>query len=160
MILSPNKWIGRGSWRVTTDSTGVKFGCHVHIVDEGNGTSIHVEVETETKNSMNYDVWIVPDETGLYTITVNNSGLALEGIGKLESLPHLATLRSVDADTQLVLAVFEMPEVFGTRGFYTHQQHMYTFEIALRRQVRVVQETNETNENVTIIPFNPRGRSS
>ena len=154
MILSPDTWLGRGSWRVTTDSTGVKFECVVQIEDEGNGTSIHVNVITETDSRIKYDVWIVPDETGLYTITVNNSDLSLEGVGKLESLPHLATLRSEDGETNLVLTVFEMPEVFGTRGFYTHGKHTYTFELALRLRVKVVQENNE---NVTIIPFNPRG---
>ena len=157
MILSPDTWVGRGSWRVTTDSTGVKFECVVQIEEEDNGTSIHVNVITETDNRLKYDVWIVPDETGLYTITVNGSSISLEGLGKLESLPHLATLNSEDGSTNLVATVFEMPEVYGTRGFFTQGQHTYTFELALRMRVKVVQEKSD---NVTIIPFNPRRRGN
>lgn len=153
MILSPDTWVGRGSWRVTTDSTGVKFECIVQIKDEGNGTAINVTAITETDTKIKYDVWIVADETGLYTIRVNGEEMALDGIGKLESLPHLATLRSEDGNTSLVLTVFEMPEVYGTRGFLTEGKHTYTFELALRMRVKVVQEKND---NVTIIPFNPR----
>lgn len=157
MILSPDTWIGRGSWRVTTDSTGVKFECVVQITDEGNGTAINVTAITETDSRIKYDVWIVPDETGLYTIRVNGDEMLLDGIGKLESLPHLATLRSEDGNKNLVLTVFEMPEVYGTRGFLTEGNHTYTFELALRMRVKVVQEKNE---NVTIIPFNPRRRDN
>ena len=157
MILSPDTWVGRGSWRVTTDSTGIKFECIVKIEDEGNGTSIHVNLLTETETRLKYDIWLVPDETGLYTIAVNNPDLELEGIGKLESLPHLATLRSPDGETNLVATVFEMPEVYGTRGFFSEGKHTYTFELALRMRVKVVQETSD---NVTIIPFGPRRRGN
>ncbi len=125
------------------------------ITDEGNGTALQVNVITETESRIKYNVWIVPDETGLYTITVNSANLSLEGVGKLESLPHLATLKSENGETSLVLTVFEMPEVYGTRGFFTHGKHTYTFELALRMRVKVVQEQND---NVTIIPFDPRQR--
>ena len=155
MILSPDTWIGRGSWRVTTDSTGIKFDCSVKIEEVETGTSIHVNVRTETDTSMQFDAWIVSDETGLYTISVNGENLALQGIGKLESLPHLAMLESEDGTANLVAAVFEMPEVYGSRGFYKVGEHQFTFELALRTRVRVVQEKDE---NVTIIPFDPRQR--
>ena len=157
MILSPDTWVGRGSWRVTTDSTGVKFECVAQIKEESNGTSIAINVLTETDTQLKYDVWVVPDETGLYTITVNGADLDLEGIGKLESLPHLATLKSTNGEKNLVVSVFEMPEVYGTRGFFTQGPHTFTFELALRMRVKVVQEKND---NVTIIPFNPRQRGN
>ena len=133
----------------------MKFDCVVKIEDVENGTAIQINASTEPDATYRYDVWIVPDETGLYTITVNSPSFALEGVGKLESLPHLATLRSEDGNTNLVATVFEMPEVYGTRGFFTEGRHTYTFELALRMRVKVVKEKNE---NVTIIPFDPRRR--
>lgn len=135
----------------------MKFECVVKIEDVQNGTAIHVNAVTETESSCKYDVWIVPDETGLYTITVNSPGLSMQGVGKLESLPHLATLRSDDGTRNLVATVFEMPEVYGTRGFFSEGEHTYTFELALRMRVKVVKEKND---NVTIIPFDPRGRGN
>ena len=133
----------------------MKFECVVKIENVENGTSIHVNALTETDSTLNFDIWIVSDETGLYTISVSGENLSLQGIGKLESLPHLAMLESDEGEANLVAAVFEMPEVYGSRGFYKVGDHRYTFELALRARVRVVQETNE---NVTIIPFDPRRR--
>ena len=155
MILKPDTWLGRGSWRVTTDSTGVKFDCVVKIEEIETGITIEVSVITETESELSFSAWIAPDETGLYTVSLQGDDIKLEGIGKLESLPHLVTLRSEDNERSLVITLFELPEVYGTRGFYRVGVHEFTFELALKLRVKF---GGEKDKNVTIIPFNPSGR--
>ena len=164
MILTPETWVAKGNWRVTTDSTSVKFNCVIQIEEETAGTSIHVQeiVRVDDPAAMasqfKYDAWIVPDETGLYTIRVDSKQLTLEGVGKLESLPHLATLRSEDGETHVTLTLFEMPEVYGVRAFITQGEHTYTFELALWTRAATRIATQKKSGDATIIPFNPRGR--
>ena len=157
MILKPETWLGRGSWRVITDSTGVKFDCVVKIEEIETGLTIEVSVLTETDSELKFDAWIAPDETGLYTITLQGENTPLEGIGKLESLPHLVSLRSEDNDKSLVITLFELPEVYGTRGFYRVGTHEYTFELALKMRVKY---GGEADKNAIIIPFDPRRRGN
>lgn len=152
MILSPATWVGSGSWRVTTDSTGVKFDVTLQVKEEQAGMLIHFSAFPETGSSVTYEIWIVPDETGLYTIAASGNELRLDGIGKLESLPHLATLKSEDDGSHLSITLFELPEVYGIRGFLTQEGHTYTFEIALRSRIQQVQAQENSAEIIQFVP--------
>ena len=125
----------------------------MQIKEETAGMLIDFSAVPETGSVVQYEVWVVPDETGLYTITASGSDLDLAGIGKLESLPHLVTLKSEGGEKQLSITLFEMPEVYGIRGFFSEGDHMYTFEIALRSRL---QELRMKEDSAEIIPFAPR----
>ena len=152
MILTPGIWFGHGSWRVTTESIGLRFQALITIEDAEGNIDIHIEVETETEDKVTIDVWIVPDESGLYAVNVTSENLNVSGIAKMESLPHLGLLSSDDGSKTMSIAIFELPEVFGSRGFLKLTNETLTFEVALRNRRQTVVEDEHSN----VVSFTPK----
>ena len=131
----------------------MKFDGEFIVSDQQQGRiAIDIEATTHTGTPYEYGVWIARTETGLYDLTVMGTDVELVGSAKLDSLPHLALLATEDAKTQLTVTVFQMPEVFGIRGFLKSDDHMYTFEVALK-------PLHETAQGDNVIQFRPRRRN-
>ena len=144
MLLDHGIWIGRGSWRITTDSNTVGFSASIEIQELEQGIDIVVDVSTVTGSQQQYKVWVAPDETGIYTVSLIGNGLELDGSAKLESTPHLGLLHGVKNSDTLAITLFETRESFGVRGFFRRNQDDFTFELALRTkgELAVVEKDN------------------
>ena len=112
MILGPGKWAGRGSFRPTDASLGIRFQATVDI-DDHRGTeglivnaTIQVDGEVDQGGPRSILVWIVPDEVGTYSVTVKGADIDVEGTAKLDSEPHLGLLWSEDGTVYVTCTVF------------------------------------------------------
>ena len=155
MLLTPGIWLGHGSWRITTESIGLRFHALISIENAEGNIDVRVEVETETGVKRNIGAWIVPDESGLYSVNVTSENLNVSGIAKMENLPHLGLLFSEDGSRTLTIAIFELPEVFGSRGFLRFGEEILTFEVALRNRRQMIVEDDTSN----VVAFPPRRRT-
>lgn len=141
MILQAGTWFGKGSWREISDSIGIKFDAIIEIKEAEQGIDLKLKVDPAAGEPLEYQVWIVENEAGLYSISVIGPSINVEGTAKLESLPHLAMFYGEDLD-QITVTVFEAREVYGARGFLKRQADIFTFELALRSEREVVQSDN------------------
>ena len=132
MLLDRGVWLGKGSWRITTDSSTVAFDASIQIQELEQGLDIQVDLATVTGLRQQYKVWVAPDETGMYTVSLIGDGIELDGAAKLESTPHLGLLSSAKTDDTLAITLFETREAYGVRGFFKRNQDVFTFELALR----------------------------
>lgn len=155
LILTPGIWLGRGSWRVTTESIGLRFQALISIQNADGNFDVRVEVESETGVKQTIEAWIVPDESGLYSVNVTSQNLDVSGIAKMESLPHLGLLFSEDGSKTLTIAIFELPEVFGSRGFLKIGEETLTFEVALHNRRQALVDDDKSN----VVSFTPRPRT-
>ena len=151
MILGPGKWVGRGSFRPTDASLGIRFQATVDI-DDHRGTEGLIVNATIQADSGQVDggqvdddgprsilVWIVPDEVGTYSVTVKGADIDVEGTAKLDSEPHLGLLWSDDGTVYVTCTVFTLPETHGVRGFAKVRDTTWTWELALQPAHRVGQ---------------------
>lgn len=133
MILNPGVWTISGSWRATTDSALVHFTGECIVSDQQEDRyAMDIDANTETSAHYEFGVWMARNETGLYDMTVMGPQIDLVGTAKLDSIPHLALLSDQEGATQVATTLFNLPEVFGARGFLRHGLEMFTFEIAIK----------------------------
>ncbi|MCY4655404.1 MAG: hypothetical protein OXC80_01155 [Gammaproteobacteria bacterium] len=154
MLLEEGTWLGKGSWRITTDSSTVAFDATIELREVEQGYEVEVDVKTVTNYHHQFSVWIAPDETGTYNVILDGEFIDMEGCAKLDSTPHLSLLTDSDRpkDT-LTVALFETREAYGVRGFYRRQADLYTFELAIRSKTEIVVE-----EESNVVQFRPRPR--
>ena len=137
MILEPGNWLGRGSYRPTDESLGLKFRANVDIADDVRGTPgllVNAALDVDGGGAPSILVWIVPDEFGTYAVTVKGAGIDVHGTAKLDSEPNLALLWSEDGSAHVTCALFTLPETRGVRGFAKIGDNTWTWELALQPQ--------------------------
>ena len=139
MILEPGKWQGRGSYRPTNESLGLRFQAAVEIDEDRRtaGLIVNATLQVEGGSPRALQVYVVPDEVGTYAVTAKGDGLDVQGTAKLDSEPHLGLLWSDDGATHVTCAVFALPETHGVRGFAKVRGDAWTWELALQPQHRV-----------------------
>ncbi len=144
MILEPGVWRINGSWRATSDSALVHFSGECIVSDQQDGRwAIDIDAKTETSVGYEFGVWMARNDTGLYDMTVMGTEVDLAGTAKLDSLPHLALLSNQEGSVNLAVTAFQMPEVFGVRGFLQAEaSQMFTFEVAIQPKFVAVQAEN------------------
>lgn len=139
MILEPGKWQGRGSYRPTDASLGLRFQATVEIDDDRRteGLIVNATLQSEGGSARSIQVYVVPDEVGTYAVTVKGDRIDVQGTAKLDSEPHLGLLWSDDGTTHVTCTVFTLPETHGVRGFAKVGKDTWTWELALQPQHRV-----------------------
>ena len=139
MILEPGKWQGRGSYRPTDASLGLRFQANVEVDDDRRteGLIVNATLQTEGGSPRSIQVYVVPDEVGTYAVTVKGDRIDVQGTAKLDSEPHLGLLWSDDGTTHVTCTVFTLPETHGVRGFAKVGKDTWTWELALQPQHRV-----------------------
>ena len=150
MLLEHGIWLGKGSWRITTDSNTVAFDASILIQELEQGIDIQVDISTVTGTRQQYKIWVAPDETGMYTVSLVGNGLDMDGAAKLESTPHLGLLSSTKENETLAVTLFETREAYGVRGFFRRKQDVFTFELALRTKGEIA-----VAEKDNVISFQP-----
>ena len=138
MIIQPGSWRGAGSFRGLAETRTTKVNASVLIAEEDAGYMIRADLSGEEIDDIELSGWVVPDDFGTFEISIRMDGLAVAGIGKLESSPNLALLRSEDEATTVSFALFELREAFGVRGFLMRDKRSITWEVALRPEHRAV----------------------
>ena len=138
MIIQPGSWRGSGSFRGLAETRTTKINATVLIAEEDSGYLIRADLNGDEIDPVELSGWIVPDDFGTFEISINTSGFAVAGVGKMESSPNLAVLRSEDAGVTVSFTVFELREAFGIRGFMMRDKRSITWEVALRPEHRAV----------------------
>ena len=94
MILKAGLWMGRGSFRPTTESLGTVFKANIQVSDDvaAGGLLVEATLAVEGSGERSITAWIVADEYGTYAVAVRGMGLDAQGTAKLESEPHLGAL--------------------------------------------------------------------
>ena len=147
MLLEAGTWLGKGSWRITTDSSTVSFDAKIELREAEQGYEIEIDVMTVSGMHHQFSVWIAPDETGTYNVLLEGER-PLEGSAKLESTPHLALLSGSTEGETLALTLFETREAYGVRGFFRKSGDLFTFELAIRSRGEIAIE-----ESSNVVPF-------
>ena len=139
MILEPGKWQGRGSYRPTDESLGLRFQATVEIDDDRRteGLIVNATLQVDGGSPRSIQVYVVPDDVGTYAVTVRGDGIDVQGTAKLDSEPHLALLWSEDGAVHVTCAVFTLPDTHGVRGYAKVRGDVWTWELALQPQHRL-----------------------
>lgn len=139
MILTAGRWLGRGSFRPTTEALGTIFKARVQVSDDlaADGLLIEATLAVEGGGEHSLMAWIVADELGTYAVTVRGLGVDAQGTAKLESVPHLGLLWSESGDAHIAFSLFESHESHGLRGFAKAGQTVWTWELALQPAQRM-----------------------
>ncbi len=134
MILQAGLWLGRGSFRPTTESLGTVFKARIQVSDDVAADGLLAEATLAVDGGGEHSVmaWIVADEFGTYAVTVRGMGVDAQGTAKLESEPHLGLLWSESGDTHITFTLFEARESHGLRGFAKTAKVTWTWELALQ----------------------------
>lgn len=138
MILTAGDWQGRGSWRPVGETTPVAFDAVVHVREDEQGFLVEATVQSPGSQDVKVNGWLAPDEFGTWAVTVQAAGVNVDGVAKLESVPHLGLLWSDDGLTHVTFAVFTARETHGIRGFAKSRRGAITWELALQPRQRVV----------------------
>ena len=142
MNLSAGRWIGRGSFRPTTESLGIVFKASVQVSDDvaAGGVLVEATLAVEGGGEHSLMAWIVADEFGTYAVTVRGIGVNVQGVAKLESEPHLGLLYSESGDAHVAFTLFVSHESHGLRGFAKLDDVTWTWELALQPAHRAAAE--------------------
>ena len=134
MILKAGLWMGRGSFRPTTESLGTVFKANIQVSDDVAAGGLLVEATLAVEGSGEHSItaWIVADEYGTYAVAVRGMGLDAQGTAKLESEPHLGLLWSENGDAHVAFTLFVSHESHGLRGFAKTDTTTWTWELALQ----------------------------
>ena len=138
MILEPGKWQGRGSYRPTDASLGLRFQAGVEV-DEDRRTGsliVNATLQAEGGSPRAIQVYVAPDDVGTYAVTAKGDGIDVQGTAKLDSEPHLGLLWSEDGTVYVTCTVFTLPDTHGVRGFARAGKDTWTWELALQPQHR------------------------
>lgn len=136
MLLSKGQWLGEGSVLVSGASLGDDIQISLEITEDQGGLTLTGTMGGDYKGDLS--IRIAPDEVGTYVIDARVAGAALDGIGKLESVPNL-TLVWNEAHTQSgTVALFGVNNGIGCRGFLHEGAHTLTWEILFKLKQQVV----------------------
>ena len=136
MLLTAGNWTGKGSYRSIDAAVTTSFEVEFSL-QEDDGTLIKAQLEVASQAPLSFNVWIVADDCGGYSVALNGTGMSFEGTAKLDSEPHLGLLWS-KTGAHAAFAVFTLRETLGLRGFARSEGAVITWELALRPQAEAV----------------------
>lgn len=138
MLLTPGDWQGRGSWRPVGETAPVSFTALIHVREDEQGFLVEGTLESPGSADIAVNAWLAPDEFGTWAVTVQAAGINVDGVAKLESVPHLGLLWSDDGLIHVTFAIFTLRDTHGIRGFAKSRRGAITWELALEPRQRVV----------------------
>ncbi len=138
MLIAPGKWMGKGSVLLQGMSIGQTVNVDIDVTEQADGLTVTGQVSVGEESAQDLSVRIVPNEVGTYTLDAFLAGTRLDGVGKLESEPHVGLLWHERELAHASVALFALSRGFGCRGFLREKETVRTWEIAFAlKQVAV-----------------------
>ena len=140
MILNKGLWLGSGSLLVEGASLGEDVEVELSITEDDGGMTLTGQLGGEFAGDVS--IRVAPDEVGTYVIDARVAGVALDGIGKLESEPNLSLLWNEGQTQTATVALFATGNGIGCRGFVQEGGRTRTWEILFKLKQQVVGGSN------------------
>ncbi len=142
MLLRTGQWLGKGSVLLQGMSLGQTVNVEVEITDHDDGMSITGTLTVGEQEAEDVSIRVVPNEVGTYTLDVYVAGTRLDGVGKLESEPHVSLLWHEAELAHASVTLFSVSQGFGCRGFLREKDTVRTWEVAFALKQNVVGGSN------------------
>ena len=142
MLLQPGEWNGRGSLLEEGASLGRQIECDLRIEQDRGGFTLIGGYRVKGERSQDLSVRIAPNDVGTYTVDAQAGATAADGIAKLESVPNLGLLWTAKGSLHLAVALFDVADGCGFRGFLHEGERTLTWEIAFSRKQHTVKSDN------------------
>ena len=136
MLLTEGRWSGRGRYLFHGQSLGIGLQSHFQISNDEHGLHVEGTLVAEQQSSREFAVRVLPDDTGLYEITAQGFGTALQGIAKLSSEPNMGMLWAETPDRHVSFSIFAIADGYGCRGFVRDESGLATWELSMRKGPR------------------------
>ncbi len=92
--------------------------------------------------SQDLSIRIAPNDVGTYTIDAQLGAMVIDGIAKLESVPNLGLLWNEPGTQHTAVALFDVADGYGFRGFLHEGERTLTWEIAFFPKQHTVKADN------------------
>ena len=142
VLLKPGEWSGRGSLLEEGASLGRQIECDLRVEHDRGGFTLVGGYRVKGERSRDLSVRIAPNDVGTYTIVAHLGAVTLDGIAKLESVPNLGLLWTTNNFQHASVALFDVADGYGFRGFSHEIERTLTWEIAFSESRHRVKADN------------------
>lgn len=149
MLLSDGDWTLRGSMLPEGLSLGVSVRGDCRLASDDDGTTLTGSLTIGDDKPRHLGARVAPDDTGLYKVQLTLDGQAVDGVGKLDSVPHLVSARNEPGDA-LAVTLFRTENGVGCRGFLSQDSGTLTWEVELRLERSASRPVGRSGNVVTL----------
>ncbi len=143
MILPHSgRYIGKGRLLVHDDVLGIPIECDVNAVSDDAGLTYTGTFTGENIGSSEILVNFQADDGGQFDVTAGYGGIAIEGKGKLASLPGVCLLWTADRSAWATFTLFEVAAGHGLRAIIHDGKGPLGLELAFQGQIRALSGDN------------------
>ena len=136
MLLKKGSWLGRGKLLVEGASLGEEVQVDLQVSEDEGGFTLSGQLEKDFSGDVS--IRVAPDEVGTYIIDARVAGVALDGIGKLESEPNLCLLWNEGQTQSVSVTLWATSGGIGCRGFWHEAGKTRTWEVLFKLKQQVV----------------------
>ena len=136
LLLKKGSWLGRGKLLVEGASLGEEVQVDLQISEDEGGLTLSGQLERDFSGDIS--IRVAPDDVGTYVIDARVGGVALDGIGKLESEPNLCLLWNEGQTQNVSVALWSTSGGIGCRGFWHEGGKTRTWEVLFKLKQQVV----------------------
>ncbi len=149
MILNKGLWYGKGSVLVENASLGESVEVDIEVTEDEEGYTISGSLLDSYTGEVS--IRVAPNDVGTYSVDARVAGVALDGIGKLESEPNLILLWNEGQTLSVSAAIFMAGNGIGCRGFLRENNRTLTWEMLITLKQQAIKGDN-------VVSFFPRRR--
>ena len=149
MILNKGLWYGKGSVLVENASLGESVEVDIEVTEDEEGYTISGSLLDSYTGEIS--IRVAPNDVGTYSVDARVAGVALDGIGKLESEPNLILLWNEGQTLSVSAAMFMAGNGIGCRGFLRENDRTLTWEMLITLKQQAIKGDN-------VVSFFPRRR--
>ena len=142
MLLRPGHWLGKGSVLLQGMSIGETIAVDLQITEHEDGITLAGDYTLGEQPKAEISIRVVPNEVGTYTVDAFVSGTRMDGVGKLESEPHVSLLWHERDLAHASVTLFSLARGFACRGFLREQDTVRTWEIAFALKQQAIGGSN------------------
>lgn len=136
MLLKKGNWLGRGKLLVEGASLGEEVQMDLQVSEDEGGFTVSGQLEKDFSGVVS--IRVAPDEVGTYVIDARVAGVALDGIGKLESEPNLCLLWNEGQTQSVSVTLWSTNGGIACRGFWHEAGKTRTWEVLFKLKQQVV----------------------
>jgi len=149
LILNKGLWYGKGSVLVENASLGESVEVDIEVTEDEEGYTISGSLLDSYTGEVS--IRVAPNDVGTYSVDARVAGVALDGIGKLESEPNLILLWNEGQTLSVSAAMFMAGNGIGCRGFLRENDRTLTWEMLITLKQQAIKGDN-------VVSFFPRRR--
>jgi len=149
LILNKGLWYGKGSVLVENASLGESVEVDIEVTEDEEGYTISGSLLDSYTGEVS--IRVAPNDVGTYSVDARVAGVALDGVGKLESEPNLILLWDEGQTLSVSAAMFMAGNGIGCRGFLRENNRTLTWEMLITLKQQAIKGDN-------VVSFFPRRR--